>query len=440
MPVGRLRNVRACMRAPFAVFAIALLTAMLIQTFGVQISEWQFVYVGAAGELIAGIDFYASGSGYVYPPFMAWVATPFVALPEWASRLCWFLLSATAMIVMMVSAWRLSGGGDLFRVPLSARREWIIFGVGQGCALTYILNAFAHQQTDVIVGGLLMGGAALLYAGNAFASAALLGVSAAFKATPLLWAPYLAWRGHWLAALVLVVVAVSVNLPADLIAAAPHEATWLQEWFRRLVLGTQSLSVDAGHWHSDLEYNQSLVGTVQRLINTDFAGSKGMSSPNPVLSPLAVKAIVYSLFLTLAGLSILASRRARSAWRDDSRLPPVQAWEYSLVLVMMLLLSPMSGRAHFGILLLPALSLARVAMVTGNRALWTILGLCVALTLVANKDLVGDFVYDTFLWAGATTAVAVLLWGGCVAMLWSGPPLPASKKSTAGQQPLALEH
>jgi hypothetical protein len=406
------------LRSPFAIFAAILLAVLAVQTFKVASSEWQLVYVQSGEHLLKGLDFYSSGTAYAYPPFMAWVAVPFAALPEWASRLAWFVASAAGMITMMVAGWRLAGGGDLLAVPLSARREWIIFWVGMGCGLTYILNSFAHQQTDVIMGGLVIGGAALLIRGKALSAAFLLGIGAAIKATPMLWAPYLLLRGRWFAAIVLAVVALLLNLPIDLIAPAPTYATWLQEWLYRFVLQTQSLGADAGVWGTALEYNQSLVGTMQRLINTDFdlAAVGTVSVSNPVLGAGVVKAIVYLLFLLLLAVSILAGRRARA--RGDKGPVPVEMLDYNLILILMLLLSPMSGRAHFGLLLLPGFCLARIAFATGSRALWTLLGLAVLLTLVANKDLVGRTLYDAFLWGGATTACTLLLWLGCVLVLW----------------------
>jgi len=413
-------------RSPFAILVCVLLVGLGVQALTLSSSEWQLVYVRSGEQLLAGIDFYSNGTAYAYPPFMAWLVIPFSFLPEWASRLGFFLASAVALIVMMMAGWRLSGGGSLLAVPLAALREWVIFWIGMGCSLTYILNALAHQQTDVMVGGLIFGAAALLSRGRTLGAAALLGVSAAFKATPMLWAPYLALRSYWLAALLLVVVAVVLNFPADLIAPAPTQATWLQEWLYRFVIHTQSLSAEAGLWASALEYNQSLAGTVQRLINTDLDlnGAGSLSVPNPVLGAGAVKSFVYLLFLLLIALSVLAGRRARA--RDTAGPVPVEAIEYSLILILMLLLSPMSGRAHFGLLLLPGLCLARIAMTTGSRALWSLLGAAVLLTLVANKDLVGGYLYDTFLWGGATTACTLLLWFGCVVVLWRRPAAAAA--------------
>src|SRR5262249_46125441 len=44
-----------------------------------QQSEWEGVYVPAAAHLWKGEDMYRPEEAYLYPPFMAWTALPFLA-------------------------------------------------------------------------------------------------------------------------------------------------------------------------------------------------------------------------------------------------------------------------------------------------------------------------------------------------------------------------
>ncbi len=62
-----------------------------------QTSEWENVYLQAASNLLAGKDIYAVGSGYLYPPFGAWLAIPFTFLPQPVSRMVWFLINMTCL-------------------------------------------------------------------------------------------------------------------------------------------------------------------------------------------------------------------------------------------------------------------------------------------------------------------------------------------------------
>ncbi|MCB0133988.1 MAG: hypothetical protein KDD75_02635, partial [Caldilineaceae bacterium] len=219
-----------------------------------------------------------------------------------------------------------------------------------------------------------------------------------------------------------VVVAVAVNLLPETVSGDSEGGIWLVQWFERFVVPTQKLVEQAGSWGSAIEFNQSLVGTTQRLFNTLPFGPGGSLVQRTVLDPVAVKVLVYGAFVALGAVSIAASWRASRRGGSGPGLPGREAWEYSIVVILMLLLSPMSGRAHFGLLFLPSFCLARTAVATRDRLLWAILVVSVALTLVANKDLVGSTLYDLFLWSGATTLVALLLWAGCVYALWQGNP------------------
>ncbi len=407
--------------------ATAVLVAILVtQALLKRGSDWQNVFVRAGQQWWMGLDIYGGGSGYLYPPFQAMVAAPFAALPEWISRLCWAATSSISMVVMVVAAWSLAGGRPLRSMPFSERSEWFAFAVGLLCSLTYVLNAFAHQQTDVIVGALLMGGAWYLAAGRDAAGGALIGVAAACKATPLLWAPYLLWRRRWIAGLLVGIVALAVNLLPDLIVTSGGGLRTLQ-WLNRFVLPTQQLDVVLGDWGSAVQFNQAFVGTANRLLNS-YANQ---TTTAPPLSTRTLKLIVYTIFFVLIAVSIAAAMRARraAAVAVARELPQPMAFEFSMVLALMLLISPMSGRAHFGILILPAFCLARTAFATRDRILGLILGIAAILTLAANKDLVGSFIYGAFLWLGATTLCAFVLWAGCVYVLCCGPGKPSAPLS-----------
>jgi len=120
-------------------------------------SEWQEVYVAAARTLLAGGDMYA-GHGYTYPPFAVVLAIPFVPLPHVALRIVWYLVNVASVVVMARSAWELAGGPRLGGIGSTPRREWWIVVVGAMIGGAYMLNAFAHQQNDLVIGAPLMSG------------------------------------------------------------------------------------------------------------------------------------------------------------------------------------------------------------------------------------------------------------------------------------------
>ena len=429
------------LKRPLLIATVVLLIVLCAQALLKHQSEWLDVYVRAGMQLWRGENFYAEGSPYFYPPFAALLASPFGALPGWLARLVLFAINAVALIVAFAGAWRIAGGMPLRGLPLTEKGEWLAFGAGVACSLAYTLNALAHQQTDVLIGALVIAGAFYLRTERQALAGSLIGLAAAFKATPLLFGPYLLMRRQWLAAVCVGIVALAVNLLPDLVNRSPVGTTWVEQWVTRYVLPTQGLNAELGQWGTELIYNQALGGTMQRLINTRLAldGRQPQSVPRPLLRPATIKPIVNTIFVVLLAVSIVAALRARRrAIPDRGGLPGQDAFEFSIIITLMLLMSPMSGRAHFGILVLPAFCLARAALVTRDRVLWGVVGSAAVITVFSNKDLVGSFAHGVMLWVGSTTLVALLLWFGCVYALHRGlvggdsrqaQPMPASSQA-----------
>jgi len=94
---------------PWTILAIVILIVHAVPILLKQHSEWQEVYVRAAGRLLNGGDVYRLEDGYSYPPFMAWLAIPFTELPPTLSRLLWFGISLGCLVSMWRLAWRLTG-------------------------------------------------------------------------------------------------------------------------------------------------------------------------------------------------------------------------------------------------------------------------------------------------------------------------------------------
>jgi len=136
-----------------------------------------------------------------------------------------------------------------------------------------------------------------------------------------------------------------------------------------------------------------------------------------LVDAVALKTIVYITFVLLVVISITVAARAQRAKPFPSSLPERKSYEFSMVLILMLMLSPMSSRAHFGTLVLPGFCLARFAFTTRDRAISAILLLVVLLVAPPYKYLVPENISSALLWGGAATDAAMLLWVGCVVVL-----------------------
>jgi hypothetical protein len=405
---------------PYALLACVLVLAIAPRFIFAKQSEWQQVYVDSARQLRDGEGLFGAGQPYVYPPFMAAAATPFSFLSERWSRALWLMLNSVALVVCMRCAWRLAGGES--RLPLwrSPRSEHWILWLGLACGGYYIIDSLGHQQTDLVIAALLFRGCLAMRDERWLLGGVLLGIAAGCKCTPLLFAPYFIWRGRWLACLTMLLTAVAINLLPDLIHSAPAGGTWLQEWWRTYIAPQVRGDALPGVWASEVIYNQSLAGALNRWTQTRWswepAGIVVGPSANS-LSPfelkqmlraiqLAIAALAFVLFLHRPFRSIVEANRTSSENR--------YALECSIVLILMLLFSPMSSKPHFCTLLLPGFCLAR-NVIRANRpaALACVIAAAIVCGLLANKDLVKARIYTLVLWYGLVTISAALLGVAC---------------------------
>jgi Glycosyltransferase family 87 len=370
-------------------------------------SEWDYVYVVAANHLRQGVDIYTDGNSY--PPFAALIAVPFSYLSPSINRFTWLVVNLACLAVMVRGAWSLAGGSQLQGPRPAPFVEHVAAVLGFLCGVSYLQNSLAHQQTDVVIGALLVVGCLALRRSHSWAAGTCFGLAAALKCTALLWAPYLLWRRRPLAAVAVIIVALGVNLLPNLVSASPSGRLWLDDYVTRFLRPLAAADHVVGTWNSDVMYNQSLAGAAQRWIGGDRT--------DPI-NPAVLRAGVVGLEAVLCLLVLAVCRGPFRRLTHDSKCGiPLETAEYSIVLMLMLLLSPMSSKAHFGVLILPGFLLARSALHTGSRLQWASLLLAVTLALLSNKDPLGEDLYTLTLWYGTATWQTLALLVGNLAVI-----------------------
>ncbi len=424
-------------RHPFKALAGLLLVVLAIVFCRRQDSEWEQVYLPAAARLWQGEDIYPRGEAYLYPPFMAFAALPFFALPSPLPRLVWFAVNVVCLLALLRWSWRVAGGGKLEGRVVGNGRERVAAVLGCLCGISYLENCLAHQQTDIVIGALLVGGCLLLVRGRTLTAASALGLAAACKCTALLWAPYLLWRRRPLAALCVVLVAVGVNLLPDLVSPALEDRFWVAEYGHRFLKPLTAPDHYIGTWGSEPVYNQSLTGLAQRWCTTSWNWSATdctIDQRTPPIGPQTLRLCVYGVELCILGAVLCICGRPFRNRPHDGQGSPL-ALECGSVLLLMLLLSPMSSKAHFGTLVLPGFCLARAALRSYGRILKGVLAGAVVLGLLCNKDPLGERLYTLSLWYGLVTWQTLLLLAGCLLVLRqverdARPQLPCPVLST----------
>jgi hypothetical protein len=412
---------------PYSSVTIVVLTAMGIVAVARHSSEFDDGYIAASRALVQGKDFYRAVPTDTYPPFSAWFFAAFTFLPVRLARGIWWVVCAVSLVTIVKMGWRLAGGSALEPLgrPRTPAREHIAFLIGHAIALQLSLNALTHCQTDLPIAALLILGCAAI-AREKFVRAALwIGLAAAFKATPLLFAPYLLLRRRWVAAGLLVAVMIACNLLPDTIHRPDH-GMWLSRWAGHYLTPMAKSNYVPGDWKNNLNNNQSLAGAAGRwLTSSPWEDSDELRS---VHRPGTASALVTrSVF---AGLCIgVMIPVTWAAWRRRTRLIPADTAPPAvdphmiacgIIMLLMLLFSPNSSRAHFCVMYLAAFCVARIAVRPASSSLLRILLGIAVVSVTLSMHLRLPFTHgieQIFLWVGVVMLSTIfLLLASCVAL------------------------
>lgn len=395
-------------------------------------SDWYRVFVRAACRMQRGEPIHiVDATPYAYPPLMAMLTIPLAQLPPSLGIVAWYLVSLSAMAAAFWYAWRLSGGPPLGRW----NRRWaVVAGMALLCSMRFLVGCLETRQFDAVIAALLLSGCWRLAQGKQASTGLLWGLAAGMKCTPLLLAPYLAWRGWYRAAVLVGLTAVAANLAPEFLFPQRSGDWYLAQWKHRFLDVAQK--VPPGTWFSGLAQNQSLAGAAQRLARYGLPMSMqavraGELSPGIV--PL-LRGCVYASSALLVAASVYFAGRRRGSKQGQPDVRKL-ALEVSAVFALMLLLSPMTSRAHYIILLLPAMLICRAAFVEGAASCRRLLPALLACGPLATKGLVGKALGDLALAWSLPTWYAIL----CLAGMWwlmAGRP---GGQSSHGPQSVGFE-
>lgn len=363
---------------------------------GGQPSGWEDVFVRAARRLQAAEPIYRPGGNFPYPPIVAMLSAPLANLPPWPSLLGWYLVNVAASVVAFVCAWRQAGGPPLGN--LDGRWQAVLL-IGVILAGRFFVAPLENRSFDMVIAALLLVGCYQLAKGHDLMGATWLGVSTAMKGTPLLFAPYLIWRGKARAAGVLVAVAVILNLLPDLVWPQTGGRLYLADWYAHSLAWLPRST--PGEWYSDVLLNQSLSGLFNRFTRFGLPlSSMQLEVKRVALTEgrlLALKGLIYGTGFLLVVITAWRFGLPGTAAPPQNPAPPGPVpleglrtpMESAAILCLMLLLSPMSSKSHFVVLLLPSFILGRLII---EQRSFFLKGLLIALLItgpLTAKGLIG---------------------------------------------------
>ncbi|HUY32469.1 MAG TPA: glycosyltransferase family 87 protein [Pirellulales bacterium] len=406
-------------RIPLALAGFFLAYAAAFVAKGEQ-SEWYDVFVLAARRMQRGEPLQDFPSNYTYPPAMAMLATPLCHLSASVSLAAWYLVNVVAAVAVVTCAWGLAGGPPLWRLP---PRWQSVFWIGLLLGGRWFVAPLEHQQFDMVIAALLLAGCRAGQNGRQRLGAVLIGVSASMKCVPLLFAPYLLWRGKPQAALLVVAVAVGINLLPDLFFPRSDGGLHWVAWAQVYLLAPARVA--PGGWLTDPLQNQSLAGLFDHLFRFGLPVSTALIH-GVELPPGAALPMRWLTYATAAVLTAYSVWRCGSPWRPlapaAAPSPAPANWnqvrtgvEAAIVVCLQLLLSPMTGKAHFVVLLLPCFLFARQLVERTTRARLALLAALLVCGPLTTKGLTGMTLGDlTLAWSVPTWFILGLLWA-----MWS---------------------
>jgi len=282
-----------------------------------------------------------------YPPFFGVVFAPLVPLPLWLGGTIWFLLGVVLVVLASQAVARMAwtftrGKGD--GPPLVAWVAPLLM------TIVVIITNLSTSQVNIFIFSLVILGLGHFTRRNDHWAGILIGVAAAIKLTPGLFVVYFAYKGSWKTVLWAAVggfVCWGVILP--LIMGPDYYMEIMLSWINKLTgfvtEGTMAEGV-AGYRHT----NQSLEAAFYRFFtHTPANGGFDNFYLNLVSIPYTTASIILKVIKLgiLAGLAFIC--RTPLSDRKDLRL----LYEFSLVMIATLYLSPISWINHYVVMILP---------------------------------------------------------------------------------------
>lgn len=344
--------------------------------------------------LMRGEHLATCAHAFPYPPLFALLMVPLTYLPMWARNVMWYgvLVSATygcfrICEFLAVNAFQM------------AREElfWLrLFSVV--LSLKFVLSVFENQAYDSLVFFFMLVGLLGLSQNRNLAAATGLAAATALKPTPVLMLLYALFLRKWKVFALGVGVWLALSLLPDVFFTPQRPGPgYLQTWVIEVAIGGL-LGTSPDSYYPLLEHvgllNQSLKGLVFNIMH-------GQSDAD-----IAVHArmVLYGVYLVygLVALAVLLLA---------ARLQDALLWGASVVLISMLLLSPVSSKSHFVVLLLPHMAI--IAHLIRHREAWgavvPILGASFALNTLTSKLFVGRELSNEMLSRGCITLGTLLL-------------------------------
>lgn len=379
------------------------------------------LYPLAAECLLSGKSFVPCAPTFTYPPAFAFFMIPLVPLPVWLRNLVWYLLSTSILYfsfrlceyLIMKTA----------RVKFNPNQLYWFRLLSLALGLKFVLAVLENQAYDYLIFFFILLGIYGLVEGKDHWASLGIALAAAFKVTPLLFFPYLLFRKKWKVFAGCLVIYLFVSFLPDFFFSAGQAQTsyfgkWVQDIVRPAISNQEGASIH--FWDGENPLNQSLRSMVFRVVSE-------------LNLTVYFKKILYAVYALFFFSLFLIIQRA-------SPLENVYLLDGSVLLVGMLMLSPMSSKSHFIVLILPYMVILAYLMNQPSRSnlLGALLLLSFAFNSLTSKGIIGRQLSTLLLLMGCITigTLLILFMLGRIVFEMTGRQERQPLSSAAGRLPL----
>jgi glycosyl transferase family 87 len=349
----------------------------------------------AGACLMRGERLVTCAIGFPYPPLFALLTVPFTFLPMWAKNLAWYgvLLGATYGCFRICETLTTRAFG-VTRDELAWLRAFSIV-----LTLKFVLSVFENHAYDVVVFFFVLVGLYGLWENRTFPAASGLAAAVALKATPLLMLLYALFLRRWKVFALGAGLCAFLSLLPDLLFTANYPGHgFLWTWVIDVAVGgLRGTSPEAyyGPLSRNVNFlNQSLKGFVFGIVHERLGADFGAHA----------RTILYAVYLVY-GLAVLAVLLL------SAKVKGALLWGASVILISMVLLSPVSSKSHFVVLLLPHMVIVAYLIKhrEARRAVAPLLCASFALNTLTSRLFMGRALSNQMLSSGCITLGTLLL-------------------------------
>ncbi len=371
-----------------------------------------FIYLSGAGDLMKGEDIYKNtyvdGYHYFYSVLFALLLYPFYHLPFFWVKFFWLLINAVAYFHLFA----LISKSRLF-LSLKEKQQKLFLFLLFVFSLRFFLDNIHYSQITIFILWCTAFGLQLILNNKTIAGSALLALGINIKLLPIVFLPYLIYRGYFKAFTYTVLFYFSYLFLPALFIGFNYNLSLIKTWLSLINPANQNhiLDVEERSFHS-------LSTLLSTLLVKDVPDIYALSLKRNIAN-IDLKSLSYILTLIRLVLISLTLYFLKLKIFVKSKTNLGELIEISYILLLIPLIFP--HQQHYAFLfMIPAIGLILFYLITNYNRMLTktkmfVYTLLIFIYLSANlKLLLGEFnrYYEHFkvLTYGALLVIPLLIW------------------------------